>query len=813
MSESLLSGPEPAAPPRGGNRNFAQVLWQRRGLLVFGGIVGAALSLLAYSQRPSVYRSSAQVLVVKKQEANALSVAGGDPRMAVMEDYVATHLIVIRSQAVIGMAVQKLKKQGELKSLQGREPVSTILAGLVAARDPSKDGSGSLNNVLNLSYSGSDPGDVETILAAVIASYEEFLDQTYKHTSEQTVKLIREAADTLTNSLAKKQADYREFRKNSPLIIVNDGDKGVPLYQAKILEYEKLRTEGMEQAEALEKRIQVVQKAIQDKRPREAILTLAQRGLERSGTAAQEQKSNEIALQTSLLPLLAQEADLQQFYGQDHPELVRVRERIRMTKEFHKRLDKIRQEGPGDEANDPVQNVLQSLLLERDVVQMKRTYADELLEKEKKRARDLDANYKEDETFRADIMRLQKVYESTMKRLEEINLVRGYGGFDAKSLAPPGPGYKVSPVLWQFIAMGLMLGVGLAAVAAYGLDLADKSFRTPEEMRRRLGLPIVGHVPYVLAATEPVKTVDAAGNTVELEPGLVAHHQPLSSTSEGFRGIRTALYFSTHAQRHKVIQVTSPNMGDGKTTVITNLAVSMAQSGRKVLLIDADLRRPRVHRVFGLAGKVGLAEVIAGTAELDEAIQVTVVPNLSVLPCGRRPQNPAELLTAPRFEDVLDDVRGAFDYVLIDTPPLLAVSDPCIVAPRTDGLLLTVRMSKNGRPAAERAVDILTGLRVNTVGVVVNGVGKHGSMSGYGYDHYRYADDYTAEYTSHVDEAVAEPVPEASPAPVKSARAAAQEPDGSRPAAEVREERPHVVSKAAVGPSANGHHPHPREAD
>src|SRR5262249_53791911 len=126
---------------------------------------------------------------------------------------------------------------------------------------------------------------------------------------------------------------------------------------------------------------------------------------------------------------------------------------------------------------------------------------------------------------------------------------------------------------------------------------------------------------------------------------------------------RTALFFSTQGDQHKVIQVTSPNMGDGKTTLIANLAVSIAQSGRRVLLIDADLRRPRIHRVFGVTGRIGLAEIITEAALPESAIQPTVIPNLFVLPCGRRPSNPAELLTSPRFEDLLDDFRGNYDYV------------------------------------------------------------------------------------------------------------------------------------------------------
>ncbi len=747
MDDLLHSEPAsspPAPHSRGGARNVFLILWQHRGLLFLGLVVGGTLGLLNYSQRPSIYRATTQVLVVKKQAANALPLAGGDPRMAVMDDYVSTHLIVIRSPTIINRAVQK-RNLGSLKSMQGGNPASIIQAGLVATREVNKDATGGTgNNIINLSFSGSDPGDAEAVLSAIIECYKDFLDETYQNTSETTVGLIRSAVDTLTQNLAKKEEDYRNFRRNSPLLMI--GDNGIPVHQGKILEYQKKETEAHEQATSIQKRIEEIEKAIEEKQPRELILALTERKYDKGTTTA---KTNAAALETALFGLLAQEAELLQFYGEAHPDVVRIRERMKLTRDFHRRLDDIARESEkGSGSVDPVQAGLQALRVEYRLADTNYRWLHGLLTEEVSKARELETYYDRDRGFREDIGRTEKVLDATLKRLEEINLVRGYGGFDAKPITPPAPGAKVSPIFWQFIMMGATLGLVLAAGASYLLDMADKSFRSPEEIRRRLGLPIVGHTPFVPKALEPVVVHDAVGNAVELDSGLLAFHQPMSPEAEAFRGIRTALFFSTQGQRHQIIQVTSPNMGDGKTTLITNLAVSIAQTGRKVLLVDADLRRPRVHRAFGLAGKVGLAEVIGGTCELEEVIQSTVVPNLSVLPCGRRPSNPAELLTAPRFEDILDDLRSAFDFVLVDTPPLLAVSDPCIVAPRIDGLLMTIRVSKNGRPAAERARDLLTGLKVNCLGLVVNGVGKHGAMTGYGYDHYRYADEYTTSYTT-----------------------------------------------------------------
>src|SRR5262249_14369578 len=144
----------------------------------------------------------------------------------------------------------------------------------------------------------------------------------------------------------------------------------------------------------------------------------------------------------------------------------------------------------------------------------------------------------------------------------------------------------------------------------------------------------------------------------------------------------------------------------------------------------------------------GLTSVLTGEVPLDDAVVETAVPNLSVVPCGTRPPNPAELLTSPQFDAVLRDLRERFDYVLVDTPPLLAVTGPCVVASGVDGVLLTIRVSKNGRPAAERAKELLTSHDANVLGVVVNGIGGEGG--GYGYRYYNY-DDYRYEYRSGDD--------------------------------------------------------------
>jgi capsular exopolysaccharide synthesis family protein len=164
------------------------------------------------------------------------------------------------------------------------------------------------------------------------------------------------------------------------------------------------------------------------------------------------------------------------------------------------------------------------------------------------------------------------------------------------------------------------------------------------------------------------------------------------------------------------------------------------------VLVDCDFRKPRVHRLFALPNSdLGLASVVADQADLGAVIQACEIENLSLLPCGPRPANPAELLTTPKFQEMLDDLRANYDYVILDTPPVLAVSDPAAVAPRADGVILVFRMTKDARPAAERAVDDLTAVGGRILGIVVNGSTER--EMGYGYGHsYKYNYQYTDSY-------------------------------------------------------------------
>jgi capsular exopolysaccharide synthesis family protein len=201
---------------------------------------------------------------------------------------------------------------------------------------------------------------------------------------------------------------------------------------------------------------------------------------------------------------------------------------------------------------------------------------------------------------------------------------------------------------------------------------------------------------------------------------LIDYRASKSEQAEAMRAIRTAVLFGAHSGASQLVQITSPNKRDGKTTVAANLAVAIAQSGRRTLLIDADLQSPRLHEVFALDGPAGLAAALAGDAQWTDVVRKSSVNGLDVLTCGSLPSNPSELLSSPRFRTLLDDVRQRYDHVLMDTAALLESSDPRVVAHRVDGVLLTIRINRRGRLEAERTLQVMGPLASKLIGVVVN---------------------------------------------------------------------------------------------
>jgi capsular exopolysaccharide synthesis family protein len=309
------------------------------------------------------------------------------------------------------------------------------------------------------------------------------------------------------------------------------------------------------------------------------------------------------------------------------------------------------------------------------------------------------------------------------------------------------PGSPVGPGRFRTIVIGLFLsmigGVGLA----YFLEYLDNTIKTVEDVGRYIQLPALGVIPAMAAAstrrldgTRKVRNLivgrESTREAREFPPASdsLTVFDNRSSAAEAYRVIRTSMLLSSAGAPPKTILVTSGQAGEGKTTTVVNTAISLAQLGSSVLIIDCDLRRPATHKIFGVNPEHGLSSYLSNDVQIDGLIQKLQIPNLSLLPCGPIPPNPAELISSKRMKDLLKLVAGRYDHILIDSPPLINVTDPVILSSIVDGVILVVHGGKSPRAIVQRARQELIGVGAKIFGVVLNNI----DMSREGYDAYYY---------------------------------------------------------------------------
>jgi capsular exopolysaccharide synthesis family protein len=377
-------------------------------------------------------------------------------------------------------------------------------------------------------------------------------------------------------------------------------------------------------------------------------------------------------------------------------------------------------------------------------------------EKEMKLAKQVENDYLFVNALRAKLSRAQTRYDEVIERLQELRLSRSYAGFSTDLLASPEVPKKAAwPILPLTAMIGLSLGIMLGLSLAVAAEFMDSTFSDVADLERAIGAPAIAHVPRFDQRTLRKQMQSDS----KVQPSLVTFHAPRSAESEIYRVARTALMISNRNQEVSTMMMTSPQPGDGKSTTISNLAVSFARAGKKVLLIDADMRRPVINGLFAIEGEPGLSDLLTGAHTTDEAIQASEVPNLDLIPNGTSTPAPAELLESPRFSMLLAELSHQYDLVLIDAPPLLAVADPAIIAPMVDAVVLTVRVSKNGRRPVEHAARILDALNVQPSAVVVNGVDQEAKTYGYGTysrDEYGYVGHYHQRYSAAAERSAGE---------------------------------------------------------
>jgi polysaccharide biosynthesis transport protein len=302
----------------------------------------------------------------------------------------------------------------------------------------------------------------------------------------------------------------------------------------------------------------------------------------------------------------------------------------------------------------------------------------------------------------------REVYQSLLTREKELRVSANSRTNNVRVVdraeIPRGP---ITPSGRRTWLMSAMIGLALAIAVALGLDYMNDTIKTPEDITRRLKLPFLGLVPAIRGDKHP----------------LLASAQVPHDFSESFRSLRTSLLSKYPDEGTKIIIVTSAQPLEGKTTTAANIAMALAYGGARVLLIDADMRRPGLHRPLRLTNERGLSQVLTGQARVRDVIQRTVDPNLLAITAGRTPPNPSELLSSERMKTLLANLaHGPFNWIIIDTPPVLAVTDAVILAPMVNGVTFVIGAEMTRRRLAERAIDTVMQSRPRYAAVVLNKV-------------------------------------------------------------------------------------------
>jgi len=751
------------------------ILRRRKGLIALGLFLGAAAAALYYFLTPPTFRAEMEILVgqksgdlVKGASSNS-SVEGADAE----EDVLSTHIQLMTSRRIIKAAIEKHDLDqipSVIKAVMEDEetPLTYILDNLSVTKGG--DGVARDAHTLKAIYDDPSPTDCATVLRAIYDEYESYLNEHFEGTSTQAVDLLTQLANKTGKEVRDAEAELAKQLATTK--IMWDGEKTRNIHKERLEKIENDLHEITETEAETASRLAVITNFLSGRDPSEVtdidrfsllsekevnrmqLMVDVTRGDVASEAFQAEQPIRQATAQAEYdeyLKLVMKEKKLREKYSAGHPQVVSLGEQIAMMRKFIDENSSKLQAREASQKLTPAEmlesyvgllrNDLAGLMQQREVLQRRST-------EELAKAKELEQVEMQAESLRREMLRRQDIFEDTQKTLKELNFVRDYAGFSTDVIGDAEAQEKPSwPRPAIVLALGLLaggvFGLGIALLA----DLMDTTFADPDDVQRTLGAPVLAHVPRF----EPIKRKKKDAPLL-VDSSIRVYHQPKTPAAEVFRVLRTGLLVEARKSGHQVIQVTSPLPGDGKSTTSVNLAMAFAQTGKRTLIVDADLRKPRVARLLHLEGESGFTEALMDQCDPTDVIQTTVNENLFAVGAGSIPPNPSELLQSERFSQLLNVWRDKFDFIIVDTPPVLAVSDAAIVSEEVDNILLAVRIMKNGRRAAVRAASILRQSGGEVGAVIVNGYQTKDSSYGYtgSYDAdaygYGYGESHKAYY-------------------------------------------------------------------
>jgi len=589
--------------------------------------------------------------------------------------------------------------------------LNSFRGGLKVTRVPS-------TRIIQVDYLSADP----KLAANVVNTLENtFIEQNFKTKYESTMQ----ASDWLSKQLLDLQMKVETSQEKLVQYQKDHGILGVD-------EKQNIVTDKLDQ---LNKNLTAAET---DRIQKESLYRLTQAG---SGEMIASITTGTPTGQESLLEKLrAQQADLKIQYaranaqfGPAYPEVVKLNDQLKQVEaEIQIETRKI---GAG------VKNQYLAAVARQNMLR-------QALEAQKQEQNKLNESAIEYNTLKRDVETSRQLYEGLLQKLKEAGVTAGLHTNNIRIVdtarVPTAP---TEPNIPRNLGFGFLLGLSSGIGLAFLLEGMDSTVRTTEQAQVISALPSLGIIPLSAKTNHMEKRMQlgvGSSATSKSPVELITQARPQSQVAESYRALRTSLLLSSLGAPPKVVLVTSALPQEGKTTTSINSAIVLAQKGARVLLIDADLRRPGVAKSLAMTSPLGLSNVLAGAARLEEAItRSTLLPNLFVLTSGPVPPNPAELMASQEMKQILETLKEKFDHIVIDTPPALSVTDAVVLSPIVDAVILVIRSGQTTKQALRRARDLLLQVNARVTGVLLNAVDLRSPEY---YYYYEYRGKYGARY-------------------------------------------------------------------
>jgi succinoglycan biosynthesis transport protein ExoP len=698
-------------------RSYWRTIRKRWPFVVLSVIVATVIAFVYTYRQPKIYEATCQVII----ETMAPQVLPGSKDVVELgtgsfwanKEFYETQYRIIQSTAVGQRTAEKLGLQydpdyaGTLGPNHDLSDLGRALAGQLSVK-PLKD-----SRLALITATDRKPQRAALIANTVADTYIEYnLDYKLEGARSAMAWLAEQEGD-LKRELEGSELKLYKFKKDRNLLAVSLDDKQSMLSQNLASVNTKLTELHIHLLELNAKR---------------RMIERARNNIKDTETLPEIRENETITeLRASFVKLDQEFSDLSSKYGPDHPRIKAIAAQMTSIQSaYQKEIDAV-------------------------LASFEKTYQ-EMVDNEHSLKLLMDQQNREAielSKIEVDYMPLQRASEQSSKmygliaaRQKEIDITGPMKTNNVRVLERAiVPSVPVRPKPIQNLLIGLLMGLATGVGLAFAIEALDNTLKTQADVEQFLGVPVLGLVPMIGLApgAEPVQAND---NLRERDLGVFL--DPKSVAAECCRSIRTNILFMSPDRPLKTMVVTSPSPQEGKTTTAINLGVTMAEAGGRVLIIDTDMRRPRLHRSFGVPNQTGISTVIVGKATLEEAIKRTDVPNLDVLTCGPVPPNPSELLHTSRFAVVLADCAKLYDRIILDSPPTSAVTDPAVLGNLADGVVLVVKAGETTREAAMHARKQLATAKARLFGVVVNAIDF--SNPAYGYEYY-YRNYYRYGYT------------------------------------------------------------------